>query len=168
MAWMLALDMKADQLGNRRGLLSFMLVCLLLAGCCDKSVLERCRAETQARLAVLEKPPIESKGLMRFEVAGVADAHISVEVASANCLSGKSGAAEVRINWEITEPSVRGVRAEVGMGDRADKVWIESGPKGGGVTGPWIQDGSLIRLHDSFGGHLLGEIRVVGLPCGGV
>lgn len=143
-----------------------ILTCLLLlAGCCDKQALEKCRAETQTRLQLLAKPSIESQGLMRFDVRGVADADIAVDVVKAICVSGKSGAAEVKVDWKIALPSVHGVRVRVGMGNTADKVWVETGPEGSGVTGPWIQDGSLIELRDSFGGGLLGEIRVVGLPC---
>jgi len=145
-----------------------ILTCLLLlAGCCDKQALEKCRAETQTRLKLLAKPSIESQGVMRFDVRGIADADIAVDVVKASCVSGKSGAAEVELDWKIAVPSVRGVRVSVGTGDTADKVWAETGPEGSGVTGPWIQDGSLIELRDSFGGGLLGEIRVVGLPCDG-
>ena len=143
------------------------MACLLLAGCCDKQAVERCRAETLARLTLQDKPAVESRGLMRFDVRGIADADIAVDVVEASCVSGKNGAAEVRVDWKVAEPSVRGVRVRVGTGSNADKVWVETGPEGGGVTGPWIQDGSLIELRDSFGGGLLGEIRVVGLPCTG-
>lgn len=147
---------------------AMILVCLfLLAGCCDKRAIDKCRAEAQSRLKLLEQETIESRGLMRFEVRRIADAKIAVDVLKASCVSGKRGAAEVKIDWKIAAPSVRGVRVRVGAGNNADKVWVETGPEGNGVTGPWIQDGALIELHDSYAGGLLGEIRVVGLPCGG-
>lgn len=144
------------------------LACLfLVAGCCDKQVLERCRVETQERLNLLEKPSVESEGLLRFDIRAIADAKIEIGVVNASCVAGKGGAAEVKVDWQVASPAVRGVRAQVGTGDSAQKVWVESGPAGGGVTGPWIQDGARIELRDAFGGGVLGEIRVVGLPCGG-
>lgn len=140
---------------------------LVLAGCCDKAALERCRADALAKLKLLDRPSIESQGLMRFNVRSIAAATVEVGVAKASCVSGKGGAAEVEVSWNVSLPTVRGVRARVGTGSNADKVWMESGPAGGGVTGPWIQDGSIIELRDSFGGGILAEIRVLGLPCGG-
>lgn len=140
---------------------------LLLAGCCDKQVLERCRAETLAKMTLVNRPSVEGQGLLRFDVRSIADANIDVSVAKAGCVAGKGGAAEVKVAWKVGLPTVHAVRVSVGTGNEADKVWIESGPDGGGVTGAWIQDGSRIELRDSFGGALLARIRVVGLPCSG-
>jgi hypothetical protein len=141
---------------------------LLLAGCCDKAVLERCKAEAAQRQALVARPAIiAANGPMRFKVKSASDVAVGVELVRASCVGGKGGGAEVKVSWEVARAGLAGVRVRVGAAGTAEKVWMESGPKGEGVTGPWIGDGALLRLSDSYDDSLLAVIRVAGLPCGG-
>lgn len=139
----------------------------LLVGCCDKAVIERCRADSAAKLVLLDVPGKQATGPMRLDIRAVAAAKVGATLIRASCVSGKGANAEVQVDWKVAMPEVMTVRATVGSGDTADKVWVESGPEGSGVTGPWLQDGALIQLRDLVAGKLLAEIRVVGLPCVG-
>jgi hypothetical protein len=103
---------------------------------------------------------------MRFKVKAASDVAVQVELVRAACVDGRGAAAEVRVAWDVQRPGLAGVRVRVGANGNPDKVWMESGPKGEGVTGPWISDGAMLRLGSSFDDSLLAEIRVAGLPCG--
>ena len=140
---------------------------LLIAGCCDKATLERCRAEAMERHKLTQKPALTApNGPIKFEIKSAADAVIGLELARSACVDGKGGGAEVKVKWDVSRPGLSGVRVRVGSNGSADKIWTEAGPSGEGVTGPWIGDGSLLRFSDSFDDSTLAEVLVHGLACG--
>lgn len=142
-------------------------IALVVAGCCDKAAVERCRAEAAEQQKLLALPAITAaNGAMRFEVHAAADVTLSATVVQSTCQGGKAGAAEVKLTWDVARSGMAGVRVRVGANDAVGKVWMEAGTKGEGVTGPWIADGSLLVLSDVFNDTTLAEIRVIGLPCG--
>lgn len=138
---------------------------VLLAGCCDKAALERCRVEQAAKLALVEQTVKPSTAPMRLDIRAGATVTVEANVVRVACLSGRGASAEVRVKWKVSTPGVMTVRVTVGEKENANKVWMESGPEGEGVTGPWIQDGALIQLRDPSGDTLLAEVRATSLPC---
>ena len=53
----------------------------------------------------------------------------------------------------------------VGSGDKADKTWIEAGASGTETTGPWINDGALLRMQSQSTGEALGQVRAKARAC---
>lgn len=136
-----------------------------LAGCCDKAALERCRVEQAAKLALLEQAVKPSTAPMRLDIRAAASVAVEADAVRSACVSGKGASAEVRVKWKVSTPGVMTVRVTVGEKGNANKVWMEAGPEGEGVTGPWIQDGALIQLRDPSGDKLLAEVHATSLPC---
>lgn len=161
--------MKAGFVNGRRlrTAVSSLVVALLLVGCCDKAKLERCRAEASTKWLLRDVPTKPAKGGMRLDIRAITDVTVDASVTNSGCVAGKAVEAEVKVDWEVLKPEVSGVRASVGKDDVVSKVWMETGPEGHGITGPWIEDGAYIQLADSVTGRILGEIRAVGLTCGG-
>ena len=154
--------------GIRIRAVQLAMLLLITAGCCDKATLERCRAEAADRQKLLARPVVTAaNGPIRFDVKSASDAAIDVTLVRASCMDGMGAGAEVKVSWDVGRAGLAGVRVRVGSNGNADKVWIESGPKGDGVTGPWIGDGSILRLSDSFDDSVIAEVRVHALACDG-
>lgn len=138
---------------------------VVLAGCCDKAALERCRVEQAAKLALTEQAAKPSTAPMRLDVRAATTVAVEASVMRIGCVSGRGASAEVQVKWKVSTPGVMTVRVTVGSKENADKVWMEAGSEGEGVTGPWIQDGALIQLREPLANKLLAEIRATSLPC---
>ena len=145
------------------------MVASLLAGCCDKDAMLKCReqqAEDYKLLRVTADESDISGTPMRLEMAAVAGVAVKARVKTARCEEGRGTSAEVALDWELSKPGVHGVRILVASG-AAGKVWMEAGTKGQGMTGPWVNGGALISIEDQVSGQLLGEVRAIALPCAG-
>ena len=140
---------------------------MAVAGCCDKAALERCRAEAAVKAVLLEMPSKPVNEGMRLDIRAASGTNVDASLVHADCVGGKAANAEVQVDWKVVKPEGSSVRASVGTNDVADKIWMESGSEGHGVTGPWIQGGALIQLRDSLSGTLLAEIHAVSQSCGG-
>jgi hypothetical protein len=144
------------------------LACLLLAGCCDQAAVQACEAERAARTAqALERETVSSQPGEAFElrVAAVEGVKIDASVADAACIDGRGAGARVRVTWEVKVPGVNAVRILAGNGDKADKTWVEAGASGTEATGPWINDGAVLRIESQSTGESLGLIRAKARAC---
>lgn len=141
---------------------------VLLAGCCDKAVVEACLADRArdsaaalAQAAVVNAPG-EALELSGSHVDGV---ELDATVVDAACREGRGTAATVEVTWKVRKPGVQAVRILVGSGEQADKTWVEAGASGTQRTGPWIGDGSLLRMEALATRESLALVRVKSRPC---
>lgn len=141
----------------------------VLAGCCNKETIDSCRKDALSSSTGSEITHAqESAGVaevMRLDIKETPNVRIVAELLRAECISGKGGQAKVKISWQANIPDLDTVRASVETAGVANKVWVESGASGEGITGPWVENGLLIRLTNPKSGDSLGEVRATALPC---
>ena len=72
----------------------------------------------------------------------------------------------VTVWWNASGHGAR--RVELRVADRPDgvtKLWTTGGASGRRDTGPWIQEGSVIQLHDAADGRLLERLVLENGAC---
>ena len=147
---------------------SALVACLLLAGCCDQAAVQACEtARDQQAAQALAREAVANLSAEPFElrVATVDGVKLQAAVVEAGCVDGRAAAARIRITWEVKTPGVNAVRILVGSSDKADKTWIEAGASGTETTGPWINDGALLRMQSQSTGEALGQVRAQARAC---
>lgn len=142
--------------------------CILLAACCDQAAVQACQAERAAKDAKalaqgrVANGPDEN---LELNVATVEGVTIDAAVVEAGCSDGHGANARVRVEWAVKLPGVSTVRILVGSGNEANKTWVEAGASGAEVTGPWINDGALLRMESLASRETLGLIRAKARAC---
>lgn len=91
----------------------------------------------------------DSNPQFRVDSQSTADGTLTTRVTAAKCESGKGASGTADVTWEVTKPGVNSVKVFAKSQGATEKLWVEGGAKGHDVTGPWIGDGTVLRLADA-------------------
>ena len=146
--------------------LLFCALVLLAAGCCDEAGRRRAGAAgtppgAPSMQAEVTDASVAGMSLIRSSIEGMM---VQPKVLRLDCSGATGSLAEVQVAWKSDVPAANFVQITVGSTTQAPKVWVEGGAAGTEVTGPWVNDGSVLALNDG-NGRTLAVIRAVSTAC---
>ncbi len=148
-----------------RALLAGVLA-LALTACCDEAGRRRAGAvgttsEAPGMQAAVTDASVAGLNLVHASVAGMV---VEPRVLKLDCSGAAGASAEVQVAWKSEVPNVAFVQITVGSLTQTPKIWVEGTAAGTEVTGPWINDGSVLTFGDG-NGNTLATVRAVATAC---